>query len=79
MMTTIQEWLKLAEAKFEPAVTPDAEVVIGKYGIPVNVKIEDETDDQYLFAFHDHYNGFEVYRGWYLKDDVKITSPRRIQ
>lgn len=68
----------LNEFKSKPVVTPDATVFIGEYGCAVNVKIADETDDHYLFVFHNHYTGEEAYQGWYSKDEVKLI-PRRMQ
>jgi hypothetical protein len=47
-------------------------VTIGKYGIPVNVQIEEETKDQYLLSFHEFNTGHEVTRRWYDKDIVLI-------
>jgi hypothetical protein len=49
-------------------------VTIGKYGMPTNAQIKDETEDAYLLAFHDTECGYEVFRHWYTKDKVTLHN-----
>jgi hypothetical protein len=51
-----------------------ARVTIGKFGMPVDVKIKDETHNQYMLAFHEPDSGYEVFRHWYDKENVIIHN-----
>jgi hypothetical protein len=50
------------------------EIIIGPYGLPVEVTIDDETEDQYFCSFYDQFNNQRVFRRWYNKKDIKFVN-----
>lgn len=60
--------------KKAPHIPLRQEIIIGPYGLPVEVTIDDETEDQYFCSFYDQFNNEMVFHRWYDKKHITFVN-----